>query len=487
MVASMMATIVGVFGSLRAADLIDIAFIAVLIYAIFAWLRKKSTRAVGLVAVGIVFLYEVAELLDLHVTHTILQVGLTVFLFSLVLVFQDDLRRVFERIRVTGFRRSKEPVYPLELDEFLLAVENLAHRQLGALIVLRGQESLSVHLHGGIEVHGKVSYPLLLSVFHDDTPGHDGAVILDGGFIEKIGVHLPLSHNPVQLDGVGTRHAAGLGLAERTDALVVVVSEERGTISVAQEGKLGVVEDIDDLRARLEAFWPVQPNSPRRALRRWVTHNAGLKVLSIGLASVLWFAFTHHVDTLEHTFSVPVQYVNVPNTIELSEQRPMVAEATLAGSQRVFERLRPTDLRIRADLSHAGAGAHMLRLDNDHVHGLPNGVTVRDLEPEILQVRAYPMVEKKVPVWVNVTGNPSGPARKVDLTVEPEAVTLWVREDQAHTVERIITEPVHLDRIRDDRAERVGLVLPKYARFAPGGDRQISLTVTYGNGPQEQK
>jgi DNA integrity scanning protein DisA with diadenylate cyclase activity len=147
---------------------------------------------------------------------------------------------------------------------------------MGALIVIPGRESIERHTEGGIEIDARLSEPLLLSLFDPNSPGHDGAVVIQGSRISAFAVHLPLSTVPA---GRGTRHAAALGLAERCDALCVVVSEERGTISLAREGAIRPIAneaqlagDLPQLSLRMlpeRLATPRSGGAGRRASPRW--------------------------------------------------------------------------------------------------------------------------------------------------------------------------------------------------------------------------
>src|SRR5262245_19282787 len=223
---------------MRITDLLDVAIVAALVFAGIVWLRRSRARfaALGIGLVGA--LYLVVSRLDFELTAWILQGFLAVVVIVTVVVFQDDLRRLFERIAIVGLgRRLPEPP-PGALEAIVRALSRLASLPIGALLVVPGREPLDRHLEGGVPLDGLVSEPLLLSLFDPGSPGHDGAILVEGERVTRFAVHLPLSTAREQLGAHGTRHAAALGLAERCDALCLVVSEERGTISAASEGRL---------------------------------------------------------------------------------------------------------------------------------------------------------------------------------------------------------------------------------------------------------
>ena len=224
---------------------IDIAIVTLVIYAFLVALKR--TRRSGLIFVGIIILgiiYVAAWKLNLVLTITLLQGFFTVFLVALVVIFQEDLRYFFERVGLWWRERSL-PTYkrhaqrlPRRAVEVLArTLGDLARARIGALVVVRGHDMIARHLEGGEVVEGRLSEPLLKSIFDPHSLGHDGAVVIEGDRIERLGAHLPLSKNLDKLPRSGTRHAAALGLSECSDALCLVVSEERGTISIARRGE----------------------------------------------------------------------------------------------------------------------------------------------------------------------------------------------------------------------------------------------------------
>ncbi|MFB6374562.1 MAG: diadenylate cyclase, partial [Bradymonadaceae bacterium] len=265
-----------VWANLRPADLLDIALVATALYFAFVWIRQRVSRAVGFGLGAVILAYVTAQLLDLYLTTMTFRVGLTFFLFGLILVFQDDIRRLFERLRAFQFGGGRGEDHDSwgYLDEIVAAVEQMAEETTGALIVMEGAEAIEVHTHGGRQLDGEVSRPLLRSIFDPDTDGHDGAVIVDNGRIERFGVHLPLATDGDKLGAGGTRHAAALGLSERSDAMIIVVSEETGRVSVAREGTLRTVHSPDELDAQLADFFDIRDApDPTPRWKRWLTRN----------------------------------------------------------------------------------------------------------------------------------------------------------------------------------------------------------------------
>jgi diadenylate cyclase len=237
-------------------DLIDIVIVTTLVYTAVVWIRRTQARFVAIGLFVLAVLYVVAEAVDLQLTTWVLRSFFAISLVIVVVLFQEELRQLFERLGVWSMRRGRRAVAPsLPADILVEALTEMAHRRVGGLVVLPGTQPIARHVRGGLALDGVVSVPLLMSIFDPHSPGHDGAVILEGDRVTRFAAHLPLSTNFVALAGVGTRHSAALGLAEVTDALCLVVSEERGEISVARDGALRrLAEPAGELTAEIARF-----------------------------------------------------------------------------------------------------------------------------------------------------------------------------------------------------------------------------------------
>ena len=370
------------------ADVLDIAFVACLIYLVLLWFKK--TKAV-FVAIGILLLaavYIVAREAGMFLTAWIFQGFFAIFLIALVVIFQEELRSFFERLAVWSLgRRGSSPLHPKEVEILLRTVAFLTQEKLGGLIVLKGRDPLERHIEGGYELDGKLSVPILESIFDRHSEGHDGAVIIEGNRITQFGTHLPLSKDFQKLAGMGTRHTAALGLAERTDAICVAVSEERGTISVARDGSIFPVKDLLALEEQVLAFLRDQSPAPggRARLSFWKTH-PWEKAGALGLSIALWLIFVQGFKPARVSFEVPIEARNLPSNLQIDDLQPASVRLTLAGLKRDFSLLDSTALRTYVDLSTAQPGSRRAMVTNDDSR-LPTELHVADLEPSYVSVR----------------------------------------------------------------------------------------------------
>jgi uncharacterized protein (TIGR00159 family) len=463
--------------NLRAADVIDVALIAGLIYAVLAWMRDRVSHVVGFGIVLVAVIYALAQYLDLYLTSMVFQVGIVAIILSLIVVFQDDIRRLFEQLRVMKpWETTVSKSYRKEMDTLVEAVGQMVEKRVGALIVLRGREALDVHLHGGIEAHAAVSVPILLSIFNTKTPGHDGAVIIDEGRIEKFAVHLPLSTKLEKLGRGGTRHAAGLGLAERCDALVIVVSEERGTVSVGREHELAVLDSAAELGPVIEKFQESERHEKRavRGLPRWVTHNLWLKLIAGLMAASLWMLFAYRVETVQRTYEVPIEYRGLAENWYVQDPKPISARVELSGSERAFDDVDPASLKLSVDLSRLGQGTQRIAL-SDQQFDAPTGLTVNDIIPHTLRLTAQKLVDAKLPVDAQLQGEPAAGFEIVRVVTEPGRVDVEVPEHLAEAIDELQTEPIPIDGLSEDKTVKAQLLPGKNLRFP--GDSPPAINV----------
>ncbi|OQY20584.1 MAG: TIGR00159 family protein [Desulfobacteraceae bacterium 4572_35.1] len=230
-------------------DVLDITLVAVIIYWII--LLIKGTRAVQMLLGLAVILgvYVAAQTSGLYTLQWLLDNFLTSIVLVIVVIFQNDIRRALMHVGRNPF--FADVAYREEtklIDELVAASVNLATKKIGALIVIERETGLKSFLEVGVEIDAKVSSDLITAIFLPRSPIHDGAVILQHGRLKKAGCFLPLSQNPDINKNLGTRHRAAIGLTEVVDAVVIVVSEETGKISVVVGGRM--TRDLDSKSLR---------------------------------------------------------------------------------------------------------------------------------------------------------------------------------------------------------------------------------------------
>jgi uncharacterized protein (TIGR00159 family) len=365
------------------AEIVDIAIVTVLLWLAIVGLRRSGATLalVGLAILGAVY---VASLrLELELTTWILRGFFAAFVIVVVVVFQEDLRRLFEQIAVWGLRR-RPPAMPLgAIDVLVRAVSRLADERIGALIVIPGREPLDRHLDGGIDIGARISEPLIVSIFEPHSPGHDGAVVIGGERVTRFAVHLPLSDDRAQIGQSGTRHAAALGLAERSDALAIAVSEERGTVSVARDGRLRVLDRADALVEELRRF-SAETNPTGSSLLavvgRWPEALA-----ATAAALLLWLVFVAGQGVVEAERRAPVVVENLPEGFELVAVDPAEVLVRVEGTRSELYLSDRDALQVRVDALMAQLGRRTFAVTPAEVDH-PEALRVLEVEPNRVRV-----------------------------------------------------------------------------------------------------
>ena len=229
--------------SMQLTDYLDIILVAFLIYMLLPLIRTPSTMRIARAVVGVLVVTWMADILKLHTISFILNQFLAVGLLALVILFQPELRRMLDRIgsvKLKSILDTNKPVAEMDMviSQTVLACEVMSHERVGALIVFAREGRLEEYFKTGTRVDAVVSEQLIRNIFFTNAALHDGAMIIRDGRIAAAGCVLPLSDSNRLSADLGTRHRAGVGMSEASDAVVVIVSEETGTISVAVGGML---------------------------------------------------------------------------------------------------------------------------------------------------------------------------------------------------------------------------------------------------------
>jgi diadenylate cyclase len=243
-----------IFSNMRWQDVVDILVVAFIIYQIF--LLIKGTRAVQiLIGLAVIFLaFLIARKVELLTLHWILNSFLSSIILVIIILFKTEIRRVLAQVGRSPFVRT--PAETLQtIEEIIKAAVYLSSHLSGAIIVMERQTGLNDYVRTGTVLDARVSWELLVSIFHPQSPIHDGAVIVQNSRIAAAGCYLPLTRNTKVSKSFGSRHRAALGLTDESDAAVVVVSEETGRISVAINGRFTRGLDSTTLKRVLQTLF----------------------------------------------------------------------------------------------------------------------------------------------------------------------------------------------------------------------------------------
>jgi uncharacterized protein (TIGR00159 family) len=246
------------FVSFGVKDAIDIILVAILMYQTYKLMRSSGTLAIfsGIVSIIVVWVL-VYEMLEMRLIGGILDKFISVGFIVLVVLFQDDIRRFLVALgsnRGWRFlynlfkRKNNESEDQKYIASVVLACMNLTKRKSGALIVIQREMDLLSYIQSGEKFRADVNARLIENIFFKNSPLHDGAMIISNNEIKAAGCILPIAHHAIIPKEMGLRHRSGLGMSIETDALVIIISEERGSITVAHNGKLSIDISAEDLQ-----------------------------------------------------------------------------------------------------------------------------------------------------------------------------------------------------------------------------------------------
>lgn len=436
-----------VFSLMRWQDAIDILVIATIIYWLYTWLQGTRALRILLAFAALAIFYFLALWFGFFMTTWILQYLWAVILVIMIVVFQAEIRQVLERISPLRFFLGRpEPLDRLVLEEVIRTVFDLARNRIGALLVFQRSDIIDDYLKEGIALDGRISYEVLSSIFQPRSPAHDGAVIIKGGRIVSVGCYLPLSDNPNLPRYYGTRHRAGIGITEKSDALSLIVSEERGEISLAVDGQINLIHNPEEMRERLLNL--LLREERKKVWSSLVTTNLALKIGAIALSLGIW-GFIAGQQKTEMLFTIPLEYRNLPPNFEISGELVNRIEVGLRGPRGVITHVSADKVRAHVDLSQSTRGLNYIRLSTENIT-IPLGTEITKINPETIRLRLEEVKTRSIDVKPKLVGKLPKPLRLKSVVVEPPSVILQGPENLLKKVKGVFTEPVDLSQIEGD-------------------------------------
>ncbi len=430
------------FRSVTWVNLLDIIILSCLIYyplTWFAWTRAVQIL-VTLMVIGLAYFGALKA--GLILTSYLFQYLWAALIVLLVIVFRPEIREMFDRAAplrlLTGRRRAESA--SSQVEELVKAVMELAKNRLGALIVFQRVDGLVNLALKGIRLDALVSAEALLTVFQKQSPLHDGAIIIKGERIIEASSILPLSRDEGLSSKYGTRHRAALGISEHSDALVVVVSEERGEISLVERGSIVLVKSQSELIKALEQGVAQRPIVLRRSsagISGFFFGNLHVKALSFTSAIVLWFAVVGP-RLAEVGMSVPIQYANLPAEMEITGQWVDKVDVRVRGSESALTNLQPGSVRAVIDLTHLVPGLNYFRLSDRNLL-VPPGISIKQIRPSDLHLKIETSKTETFTVQPSLIGES---ATRSHISVSPNAVKIRGLKAELKKVESVVTDPV---------------------------------------------
>lgn len=470
----MMRHVVAFLWSLRWQDMVDILLNSYLLFRLYILFRGTQVFRVA-VGMGLLWLFQrFASLLDLIVTSWVAQGVAALAALIVIVVFRNEIRSVFQ-VKNLGLLLWGRPRRALLAPLGILAetVFDMARARVGALLVFPGKEDLRDLTHSGIPWQGLVSKEMLWSIFNTAGPVHDGAVIVRGDRIDEVGCVLPLTRRKDLPPFFGTRHRAGVGLAEVSDALVLIVSEERGEVTAARGQQVLRVRDAKGLSRLMEDHF-----GPKEREKRWAGEEMKLAVAAAAclfIVAGVWFGVARGLETFV-AFDVPIEYVNRATALEIVDTAVNKARVTLSGSGAIIKSLTPEQIKLRLDLQTARIGKNTFPISKDNLT-LPPGLALRDVDPKSVEVTLDRPIEKAIPVQIDWSGRLPEHLILVEARTDPERILVLGGNTLLEKVSTLYTEKVPLEKIEKSGSVSASVVLsPASLKIAPGGKDRVKIT-----------
>ncbi len=468
-----MDSLIQFFTGLRWQDVVDILLNSYILFRLYVLFRGTNVIRMIMAIAMLWMLERLAVNMGLIVTSWAMQGIIAVAALIIIIVFRNEIASVLQTRNFKSFfwgipqRQVRTPI-----DIIVESVYELARRKLGALIVLPLKKGIETVVQSGVVWQGKLSREMLLSIFWHGTPVHDGAVIIQGDRIVEVAAILPLSKRSDLPSYFGTRHRAAVGLTEQTDAVVIVVSEERGRVSVFKDETVTHIHDNLELDQVLREYTGE------------VTETTGLKrqAVELGIAAMIclasitgiWFSFARGLETLV-TLEVPVEFMNRDPKMEIFSASASSVRLQLSGSGTLIKSVRPDQVKVKLDLANAVAGSNQVPIARDSIT-LPPGIQLKQVSPQALEVNLDVPVEKTLPVQPDWNGKlPKGLIME-DARIVPDAVRVVGGSLMLKDIQTIYTEKIPLENITTGGTVSVSLVLqPSSLKLVDGAKNRVDV------------
>jgi diadenylate cyclase len=474
-----MNSLLAFLSSIRWQDVVDILFNSYILFRLYVLFR--GTNVIRVIA-GIALLWifqRVAVDIGLIVTSWVMQGIVAGAALIIIIVFRNEIRNVLQAKNLRAILWDfPQKTVRTPIEGIVEGVYDLARTRTGALIVLPGKDDLDEKLQGGVEWRGLISKEMLLSIFWNGNPVHDGAAIVEGDRIARVGCILPLSQRDDLPHYYGTRHRAAVGLTEQSDALVLVVSEERGEVVCAKNGAFERIHDNLTLARTLREHLGA-PSEDVTAIKRERTELSTAAVVCVLCMAAVWFSFAKGMETLT-SVEVPLEIMNRDARMQIITTSVNSVRLYLSGSGTLISSLRPDQVKVKLDLSSAVNGENVFIIGNDNIT-MPPGVRLNRVEPSQVEMILDIPVTRELPVQVDWEGAlPPGLVLE-SVTTQPETIMLTGPGRILDDMKTVYTRKVPLDRVRTSGQLTIGLALQRsLVRVAEGGSDQVTIRYQIG-------
>jgi diadenylate cyclase len=461
---------------IRWQDVLDILLNSYILFRLYIILRGTRLFIIVVIIFLLLLSQQIIATSSMILTHAVLQGIAALTAIGVLIVFRYEIRGIFQtkNLKDLLWHVSTKPVItPVEI--IAGSVYHLARKKIGALIVLPGRQPVDAALQNSVSWNGQVSREMIESIFWPGNPVHDGAAIIQGNQINRVAAILPLTERTNLPMRFGTRHRAAIGLTERSDALVLIVSEERGEVTIAHMGHVETVKNASWLETRLRQHTGMFGDSPQRTSNE--RRSAAFAfILSLMVVSSVWYSYSLGFVRGLTTVEVPIEYVKRDSQMEIIESSSTSVRIQLSGSLQLISRLDPNQIKVRFDLSKAVAGRNSITITEDNII-LPPGASLKKVEPSSIDIMVDTIGQKRLPVQVDWTGVLPPGILVQEIQLDPAAVEVIGGQLLLTEMDTIYTAKVPVDGLKRTGNLRAALALvPASLRLAPGQETSIRIS-----------
>jgi diadenylate cyclase len=474
---------ISLISSLRWQDLVDIGLVSYILFRFYVLFRGTNAFRVLIGMTILWFFQQVAVSMGLIVTSWVVQGVVALGAFIIIVIFRNEIRSVLQasHLKAILWDVSSKTVLST-IDIIVQSVYEMSVRKCGALIVIPGKDDVDEMIQPGIPWKGEISKEMILSIFWPDNPVHDGAAIIQGDQIVQVAVILPLSRRDDLPTYYGTRHRAALGLAESTDALVIAVSEERGDMVVAKDGKLMIVRQKRKLEQTLQEHMGVASKKGRELIKERLMVVAAA-IFSVIFITGVWLSVSRGGDTLV-TFESPVVYMNRDPAMEIVKTSVNTVNLELEGSGALIKSIKPDQIKVKLDMTNSKVGPNSFTITRESI-SLPPGIVLKDVTPTVVEVDLDVLMKKELPVQIDWVGRLPDNSILTETNIEPKTVEIIGGKRILEKISTIYTEKVPLDNLEAKGTISANLALtPASLKVSPNSKEKV--TIAYQTRPRNQ-
>jgi uncharacterized protein (TIGR00159 family) len=440
--------------------LLDITLIAAGLFFLYNTFLKLGTWKIIAGMLVAFLIYIVASILNLEGIEWIFNNVSHVALLALIVIFQPELRKIFEKVvslAVTKKQSQTNKITSIVTD----SLWKLAGQNRGAIIVFPGKEQLQDKISGGYSLNALASVPLIMSIFDPNSPGHDGAVIISENLLTSFGVRLPMSESSRLSEEFGTRHHAAMGLAEESDALILLVSEERGWVSSFSNGEMVRMLSPEQTMTVIDNHFTASGFFSFTQKTTFTRKTILQGCCCLFMALIFWSTLIlGQRQIIERTVKIPLEYTSPAEGLVLIGNKVNELVIHVAGPKSAITDYAISEPNARIELSRMTEGNQKILITNDNVKH-PKDISILDISPAEIELTLAAIVQKTVPVIPQFIGQLPNGLKIKKIQISPEELQIFApparKENRSLTVS---TTPIYLDSIHTDSRILCKIIAP---------------------------